>query len=296
MTSTDSGSTNAIPTDGPPGGMVVGIDGSATSLHALAWAARRTGRFGPIQPVIAWHYPWWSYIGPAVPQSGPFEDAAREEVEHAIGSVHSEGMGEPIIVRARAASTLVDIGRSAGLIVVGSHGRSGWVDGLLGSVAAAVVARSPVPVAVVPPAAPIDDQHRRVVVGLDGSPNSVSAMQWATDNVPVTSTIEAVHVWSSRGPVPSATDADHDGPEARARSVLDQSLSAVVQTAPVAPPVRARLVQGDPRAVLRERSKKSDMLILGARGRGGLSHLVLGSVTTALVQRPQVTTVVIPAG
>lgn len=296
MTSTTSRSIDDVPAHGPSSGMVVGVDGSGPSLHALEWAARRTDRFGPIQPVIAWHYPWWTYIGPAVPQADPFEAAARAEIDQAIASVRSSDIAEPIVVRARAVSSLIDIGASAGLIVVGAHGRSGLAEGFVGSVASGVVTRSPVPVAVVPPSAPLDDHHRRVVVGIDGSPNSMRAMQWAAANVPVTSVIEAVHAWTLEPKPPGLSAAQHEAAhKARARMVLDQSLAQAAQAGPVEPPVRAHLAQGDPRSVLREWSTKGDLLVLGARGRGAVAHLLVGSVTTALVQRPRATTVVIPA-
>lgn len=296
MTSTASSSINEIRTHGPTSGMVVGVDGSGSSLHALQWAARRTDRFGPIQPVIAWHYPWWAYIGPPIPVADPFESEARARIEQAVASVRSSDMAEPIVVRARATSSLVDIGATAGLIVVGAHGRSGLTDGFVGSVASGVVARSPVPVAVVPPSAPLDDHHRRVVVGIDGSPNSIRAMQWAAANVPVTCVIEAIHSWTPE-PKPAGLSSDHyeAAHTARARRVLDQSLSHAAQAGPVEPPVRAHLVQGDPRSVLRDWSAKCDLLVLGARGRGAVADLLVGSVTTALIQRPRATTVVIPA-
>lgn len=296
MTSTTSGSIEETPAHDPSPGMVVGVDGSGPSLHALEWAARRTDRFGPIQPVIAWHYPWWSYVGPAVPQADPFEAAARAQVEQAIASVRSSDIAAPIVVRARAVSSLIDIGANAALIVVGAHGRSGLADGLVGSVASGVVARSPVPVAVVPPSAPLDDHHRRVVVGVDGSPNSIRAIQWAAANVPVTSVIEVVHAWTL-DPKPAGLSADHHEAAhlARARLVLDQTLAHAAKAGPVEPPMRAHITEGDPRSVLGEWSATCDLLVLGARGRGAVAHLLLGSVTTALVQRPRATTVVIPA-
>lgn len=296
MTSTTSEPIKEATAHGSPSGMVVGVDGSEPSVHALQWAVRRTERFGPIQPVIAWHYPWWSYIGPAVPHADPFEAVARADLERAISSVRCPDIGEPIVVRARAASALIAIGSSAGLIVVGTRGRSGLADGLVGSVASGVVARSPVPVAVVPPSAPFDDHYRRVVVGIDGSPNSIRAIQWAAANVPVNSIIDVVHVWTLEPTPPALSSAQHEAVhKARARLVLDQTLSHVAQAGPIEPPVRAHLVQGDPRSVLREWSTKSDLLVLGARGRGAVAHLLVGSVTTAMVQRPRATTVVVPA-
>lgn len=297
MTSAPSRSSDEMSFDAPSTGMVVGVDGSGPSLHALEWAAARTDRFGPIQPIIAWHHPWWSYLGPTVPQARPFEDAAREEIERAISSVRSSMIAEPIVVRARAASALIDVGGSAGLIVVGARGRGGVADGVVGSVASGVVARSPVPVAVVPPSSPIDDRHGRVVVGIDGSANSRAALHWAVGNVPTATVIEAVAVWAPDPPLPGVPGAqDATVQEAHVRSLLDQTLSSVDRPEAGAPTVQVHLANGDPRSVLREWSQTSDLLVLGARGRGGLAHLLLGSVTTALVHQPLATTVVIPAG
>ncbi len=296
MTSTSRRANDKMSCDARPTGMVVGIDGSGPSLHALEWAVARTDQFGPVQPVIAWHHPWWSYMGQTVPRARPFEDAARAEIERAISSVRSSMIAEPIVVRARSVSALIDVGASAGLIVVGTRGRSGRADGLVGSVAAGVVARSPVPVAVVPPSAPIDDRHRRVVVGFDGSPNSIRALQWAVDNVPAPSVIEAVEVWAPAPPLPGvASSQDATAQDAHARALLERTLSGVERPEAGAATVQADLVHGDPRSVLRERSASSDLLVLGARGRGGLAHLLLGSVSTALVHHPNVTTVVVPA-
>ena len=296
MTATGSETLDEAPPDASPTGMVVGVDGSAPSMRALEWAARRTDRFGPIQPVIAWHFPWWSYVRSTVPTDDPFEAAARAEIEKTLGSVRSSDVEEPIIVRARAASALVEIGASAGLIVVGTRGRSGLADGVLGSVAAGVVARSTVPVAVVPPSAPIEDRHRRVVVGIDGSPNSVHALEWALNNVPATWLVEAVHAWVPPVALPgSALARDESGYEAQAQAVLDESLSQLSRVAPASPRLSPRLAHGDPRSVLREWSMMTDLIVLGARGRGLVADLLLGSVTTALVHRPRTTTVVIPA-
>ncbi|MGI9594578.1 MAG: universal stress protein, partial [Acidimicrobiales bacterium] len=40
-------------------GIVVGVDGSPGSDHALRWAMAHADRFGPVQPVTTWRYPWW---------------------------------------------------------------------------------------------------------------------------------------------------------------------------------------------------------------------------------------------
>ncbi len=296
MTSTGTEFVDSASFEPPATGMVVGIDGSGPSLHALHWAVQRTERFGSVQPVIAWHYPWWSYLGTAVPASEPFESEARAEIEKALGSIRPHHVAEPIVVRGRAASALIEVGASAGLIVVGTRGRSGLRDDFLGSVSSAVVARSTVPVAVVPPSVSIGDRSRHVVVGVDGSSNSAKALEWAVNNVPATSVIEAVLAWMPPvAPLGSPRRRDEADYEARARARLDESMSSLPDRKPASPYVTARLAAGDPRVVLRELSLTSDLLVLGARGGGLIADLLIGSVTTALVNSPRTTTIVIPA-
>jgi nucleotide-binding universal stress UspA family protein len=70
----------------------------------------------------------------------------------------------------------------AGLVVMATHGRSGLRRAILGSVADAVVARSPVPVLLVPPHRPVPgdgppaEGPGRLLVALDGSPEAEAAL------------------------------------------------------------------------------------------------------------------------
>ncbi len=55
-----------------------------------------------------------------------------------------------------------------------------------------------------------------------------------------------------------------------------------------------RVEMGDARNILRDASRGSDMLVVGARGHRGVAHLLLGSVATGLVHQPIVPTIVVP--
>jgi len=61
------------------------------------------------------------------------------------------------------------------------------------------------------------------------------------------------------------------------------------------PKLIGRLEYGDARSVLNEQAQSCDVLVVGARGRGGIAHLLLGSVTSALIHQPATTTVIVPA-
>jgi len=57
--------------------------------------------------------------------------------------------------------------------------------------------------------------------------------------------------------------------------------------------VETMALRGDPRSLLRAASADADMLVVGAQGHQGVAHLLLGSVSTALVHQPVVPTVVV---
>jgi nucleotide-binding universal stress UspA family protein len=52
---------------------------------------------------------------------------------------------------------------------------------------------------------------------------------------------------------------------------------------------------GDPRTVLRSIGEKADLLVVGSRGRSGVSHIFCGSTATSLVYRPVCPTVIVPS-
>lgn len=282
-------------------GMVVGIDGSTGSGHALRWATARTDRFGPIRPVMAWHYPWWAASSPNPPPMNDFEADARRNAEQFVEPARADGVLDPIVHHGRPGPTLVDVGASARLIVVGNRGHNALTDAILGSVSAHVVAHAAVPVAVIPASAPIDLPHRRVVVGADGSDESIAALRWGLSDTPTEETVEVIHGWTyptaARAAIPAT---DYPAHEDMARRVLDETIERAIGGLPPeeADGYRKRIVRrlefGDPRATLIEAAEDADLLVLGARGRGGLAHLLLGSVTTALLHRPVTATVVVP--
>ena len=82
--------------------------------------------------------------------------------------------------------TIVDqaIGMPADLIVIGTHGRSGFNRLLYGSIAEQVLHRSPCPVLTVPPhsaAAHSDARFKRILCAMDFSPAAMQALGFALD-------------------------------------------------------------------------------------------------------------------
>jgi nucleotide-binding universal stress UspA family protein len=92
---------------------------------------------------------------------------------------------------------------------------------------------------------------------------------------------------------PLAPSTEQAGPDARAE--LEQQVAAVLQTVPERHPMLdLTVVPGDPRSVLRTAADGADLLVIGARGRGVIDHLLLGSVASALAHHPSVPTIVVP--
>ena len=79
---------------------------------------------------------------------------------------------------------------------------------------------------------------------------------------------------------------------ARSEAELDETVRAVV---PEGVEVRTRLLEGNPSKVLIEAAEGADLLVVGARGRGGFGSLLLGSVSSQCVQHSPCPVVVIPS-
>lgn len=120
----------------------------------------------------------------------------------------------------------------------------------------------------------------RIVAGIDGSPSSLAALEWAARQADLTdSTLEVVMTWewpSSLGwamPVPEDFD-----PEADVRRALEGAVESVRVDHPDLR-IEARVLGGHPAPVLVEASKGADLLVVGSRGHGEFVGMVIGSVS-----------------
>ena len=145
------------------GTIVVGVDGSEASLEALRWAADEARlREARIVALHAWTFVPAAPIGdpgmiaiPAGDLMGQLEaesEAARVELADSIAQVLGAEPGvdvEARLTESDAGDALVAESESADLVVVGSHGRSGFRAAILGSVSRHVVDHAHCPVVVV---------------------------------------------------------------------------------------------------------------------------------------------------
>jgi nucleotide-binding universal stress UspA family protein len=133
--------------------IVVGVDGSPSSVHALEWAIHQAELTGDvIDAVNAWHFPndYGMPVGDLPDFAGlgaEILDKAIAEARNATGQAAAEI--HPHVVEGNPAQALLDLAKGADLLVVGSRGHGGFTGALLGSVSQHIVHHAPCPVVVV---------------------------------------------------------------------------------------------------------------------------------------------------
>jgi len=137
--------------------IVAGTDGSPESLEALRWAAREAElRGADLLVVLAWQFPAVGPYLPAVPMDpAVWEDGAKQTLQTALTEVFGAKLPDGVRAEIRQglpAQVLIEAGKEADLLIVGSRGHGGFVGALLGSVSTAIVHHAPCPVLVVRPA------------------------------------------------------------------------------------------------------------------------------------------------
>jgi len=269
---------------GHPGSIVVGIDGSENADLALDWAAAEATRQNlPLHLLHAVNIDW--LVAAALisePRDRPDVD---EELDRACS--RARGAFPDLRVTAQAttgspAHDLVEASRSARQVVIGAHGR-GRSRVALGSVATAVTAHASCPVVVVRPYASPDQAHEPVVVGVDGSAVSERAIDFALEHANrVGTSLVVVHAWwldFVDGTVVTTPDSPQWN-RARQRMELNvaESLGGHRERYPEVE-VSTQFVQARPAVALSRASRKASLLVMGSRGRGGFSGLLLGSAS-----------------
>lgn len=137
------------------GRIVVGVDGSAASKAALAWAVRQAALTGAVvDAVCAWQLPMaYGYGGYAMTLAIPdLEKGAASELDQVITAVTGTAPGveiRPHVVQAHPARALLDCAKGADLLVVGNRGHGGFTEALLGSVGQHCVQHAACPVVVI---------------------------------------------------------------------------------------------------------------------------------------------------
>ena len=139
-----------------------------------------------------------------------------------------------------------------------------------------------------------------IVVGVDGSDASLVALRWALAEAALRQAeVRAVHAWTYPyvGELTGMSMAmiDRSELEADAKAVLAEAVKRL-HVDEIAAPLHEVVAEGSPAGVLTEVAKGADLLVVGSRGRGGFSGLLLGSVSQQVSHHAPCPVVIIPPG
>jgi nucleotide-binding universal stress UspA family protein len=260
--------------------IVTGYDGSPGSARALEWAVWEARARGLMLTVC--HV--WAQGLDVPPGNGAVAEAGRRHGEHvlAVGLRRARagiGPGEvrPLLAAGPPARALCERSTDATMVVVGSRGHGGLTGLPLGSVGLQVAGHAAGAVTVVRGHVRPVPGHRPgpVVVGVDGSGASQAAAAFAFEEAALRGVpLLAVCALADSAAVLGA------GP--RLQADFEQVLGKCAADHPEVT-VRPVLAQGTPRSALLEAASQAQLLVVGARGRGGLRGMVLGSVSLTIL-------------
>lgn len=274
-----------------PRELLVGIDGSDPSRAALAWAGAVARAFdAKVVLASAWQYPSTAVFPTAKADlQGP--DQVDKQVQRTLEELAAEVLPEDVqteveVLRGPAANALVHLAarRSPIALVLGSRGLGAFEGMVLGSVSKHCLDHSSVPVVVLPHGWDEATPLRSLVVGVDGSPGAKAALAWATELAAASGAVVLV-----------ASVLPYDQSELQDEVYRSLVIVAESDLERWCEPLRAAqvehrplLVKGaDPREALVDLAEEedADLLVVGARGSGPLSRLLLGSVANEVTRR-----------
>ena len=140
-------------------------------------------------------------------------------------------------------------------------------------------------------------QHRRIVVGIDGSAGAAAALRAAVDEATAHgAALEIVHAWFfpwRNGLAGIASSIAVEELERMASEMVDAAMAEARDLG--APDVTATIARGPAAPALLEAAKGADLLVVGTRGLGGFAGLLLGSVSQQCVHHAPCPLLLVPS-
>ena len=276
--------------------IVVGVDGSESASAAVAWAARAAAALSlPLHIVTVVHIPAFYYTEPYLAES--FKEELEDTAKARLGSarVHAkQTVDEPLDItteqhEGKVSQTLIELSAHAHMVVLGSRGHGEFTGLLVGSTTSAVAAHGHCPLVVVR-GRTMDGQpptEGPIVVGIDGSESSKAAVEVAFEQAAARgASLVAVNVWSDVSVQPSLGASPEDALWSSIQTgeevVLSERLAGYQERYPDVTVERV-VARDRPVRVLSEFAEKAQLIVVGSRGRGGFTGMLLGSTSNALL-------------
>ncbi|MDO4666180.1 MAG: universal stress protein [Actinomycetaceae bacterium] len=286
--------------------VLVGVDGSNESLKAATWGARFAERAGwDLKVLCAYALPSFTASsldgGYAALDDEAIKNSALAVVNEAVQQISAPGMHvETVLEAGDPAGILVEYSKKVDLIVVGTRGGGGFADRLLGTVSSALPAHAHCPVVVVPRTKKDVTfvPPKRIVVGVDGSNTSTRSLSVAISvaemwdaELTVFSAVPLATTTGAMSWFPSSVDRDAVMNDVRER--LNELVAEAVKDHQVR--VRKHALDGNPASLLTEFSSAVELVVVGSRGRGGFTGLLLGSTSQAVLGHAYCPVLVVPS-
>ncbi|MEU0938544.1 universal stress protein [Embleya sp. NPDC005971] len=282
--------------------IVVGIEDTDAGRLAVVWAADEAARRG--LPLRLVHALDWPLGADRHPESNPHRqtwgerfratgvralDAARE----LVAPRHPRLSTESVLADGTPVAALREHSRDAAMVVLGSRRLSTAAELLTtGGIAVPVTAHATCPVVVVREPEHTSGEPPTIVVAVDGGRHSEPAVAYAFDEAARRgATIVAINVRQLPGGLLAGLRMREEMQEGRLR--LAETLAGWTEKYPTVP-VHREVAVGHPVAVLREAAEHALCLVVGTRGRGGFTGLLLGSVGHGLIHHARCPLVIVP--
>ncbi len=271
--------------------ILVGVDGSSFSARALDWAVEEASRRGrPLWLICAWELDYTAgMIGTLIPLLQQECEQILAQARQQVAARDPELRVTTATVQGQPAAALIEASGRACLVVVGSRGLGSFQGALAGSTSIAVAAHAHCPVVVVHEQVQSGELARRVVVGVDGSEGSGETLRFAFEQANERGLgVSVVHAWGvtflegvfALGGLIEGLEELRREQEALA----GQWVSPWREKFPSVE-VQITVTQARPVDALVEASREAQLLVVGSRGHGGFTRLLLGSVTRGVLHR-----------
>lgn len=256
-------------------GIVAGYDGSSPSTEAVCWAAREAQARGTTLTVCL----AWQPDHMITPVTDLAEQRGKEIL--ALGLPYAQSELGPARVRSAliagsAARVLCELSRTAEMVVVGSRGHSELPGLRLGSVSWQVAGHASGRVVVVRGRwRPVNQSPGPILAGVDDSPASREALRFAFEEAALRGVplVVLCALADGLGVLGGAHEMEEDFHHLMTAEEKEHSEVTVFR----------QVAFGPPRSALLAAAAEAQMLVVGARGRGGIAGMNLGSVAQAVL-------------